>query len=239
HLEVEEFLSYYESFSGLSQNPIHDSSTMPPIGPGPLNRTSSYLGAKVSCLAYVELASAYHPRIPKVPWATPTTASTYHPCTLKVPWTAPTRLSHQLIAQFRDYHPEMFSGQGDPRLVDEWIQGLEIIFEVMDCPDRYRVICAQIQMTGDARLWWNAYWEMHPGEKENCTWDRFKEILREKFYPAYYRADLEHQFLALRQGTRSVDEYECEFTQLGFFVLELLGLEEKRSRRFIDGLLPV
>ncbi|CAA0819545.1 Unknown protein, partial [Striga hermonthica] len=34
-----------------------------------------------------------------------------------------------IVAQFRDYHPEKFSGQGDPRIVDEWIQGLELIFE--------------------------------------------------------------------------------------------------------------
>ncbi|CAA0828666.1 Unknown protein, partial [Striga hermonthica] len=34
-----------------------------------------------------------------------------------------------VVAQFRDYHAEKFSGQGDPRIVDEWIQGLEFIFE--------------------------------------------------------------------------------------------------------------
>ncbi|CAA0822949.1 Unknown protein, partial [Striga hermonthica] len=37
-----------------------------------------------------------------------------------------------MVALFREYHPEKFSGQGDPHIVDEWIQGLELIFEVMD-----------------------------------------------------------------------------------------------------------
>ncbi|CAA0815821.1 Unknown protein, partial [Striga hermonthica] len=122
-----------------------------------------------------------------------------------------------VVALFRDYHPEKFSGQGDPRIVDEWIQGLELIFEVMDCPNRYRVICAQLQLTGDARLWWNAYWSMRPSEKEGCTWDRFKEMIREKYYPSYYRAEMERQFLSLKQGTRTVDEYEREFTRLRAF----------------------
>ncbi|CAA0818508.1 Unknown protein, partial [Striga hermonthica] len=40
---------------------------------------------------------------------------------------APTQAT--IVAQFRDYHAEKFSGQGDPRIVDEWIQGLELIFE--------------------------------------------------------------------------------------------------------------
>ncbi|CAA0815764.1 Unknown protein, partial [Striga hermonthica] len=124
----------------------------------------------------------------------------------------------------------------DPRIVDEWVQGLEMIFEVMDCPDRYRMLCAQIQLTGDA--WWNAYWSMRPGEKDGCTWDQFKELIREKYYPSYYRADLERQFLALTQGTRSVDEYEREFTRLGAFVPDLVGTEAKRAHRFADGLRP-
>ncbi|CAA0829648.1 Unknown protein, partial [Striga hermonthica] len=95
--------------------------------------------------------------------------------------------------------------------------GLEFIFEVMDCPDRYRVVCAQLQLTGDARLWWNAYWSMRPGEKAGCTWDMLKELVREKCYPSYYQAEIERQFLALQQGTRTVDEYEREFTRVAAF----------------------
>ncbi|CAA0812413.1 Unknown protein, partial [Striga hermonthica] len=149
---------------------------------------------------------------------------------------APTQAT--VVAQFRDYHAENFSGQGDPRIVDEWIQGLEFIFEVMDCPDRYRVVCAQLQLTGDARLWWNAYWSMRPGEKVGCTWDMLKELVREKYYPSYYRAEMERQFLALQQSTRTVDEYEREFTRLAAFVPDLVRTEAQRAQRFIDGLYP-
>ncbi|CAA0816881.1 Unknown protein, partial [Striga hermonthica] len=125
-----------------------------------------------------------------------------------------------------------------PRIVDEWIQGLEFIFEVMDCPDRYRVVCAQLQLTGDARLWWNAYWSMRPGEKAGCTWERLEELIREKYYPTYYRAEMERQFLSLQQGTRTVDEYEREITRLAAFVLDLVRTEAQRAQRFIDGLYP-
>ncbi|CAA0833755.1 Unknown protein, partial [Striga hermonthica] len=124
---------------------------------------------------------------------------------------------HVILHTDVQINPDFFPSLGDPRIVDEWVQGLEMIFEVMDCPDHYRVICAQIQLTGDARLWWNAHWSMRPGKKEGCTWDQFKELIRGKYYPSYYRADMERQFLALRQGTRSVNEYEKEFTRLGSF----------------------
>ncbi|CAA0840144.1 Unknown protein, partial [Striga hermonthica] len=38
----------------------------------------------------------------------------------------------EVIAQFRGYNPEKFSGQGDPRLVEEWIQGLESILRSLN-----------------------------------------------------------------------------------------------------------
>ncbi|CAA0825956.1 Unknown protein, partial [Striga hermonthica] len=110
--------------------------------------------------------------------------------------------------------PHQFHQQPRPQ---PWQAGLEFIFEVMDCPDRYRVVYAQLQLTGDARLWWNAYWSMRPGEKAGCTWDMLKELVREKYYPSYYWAEMERQFLALQQGTRTVDEYEREFTRLAAF----------------------
>ncbi|CAA0828148.1 Unknown protein, partial [Striga hermonthica] len=198
----------------------------------------------------------------------------------------PAHTQATVVAQFRDYHAEKFSGQGDPRIVDEWIQGLEFIFEVMECPKRYRVVCAHLQLTGDARLWWNAYWSMRPGEKagldqglemifevrgcserhrilcaqfqmtgdarlwwnaywgmrprenENLTWAQFKNLLREKYYRTYYRTEIERQFLVLEQGNSTVDEYEREFTRLGFFVTYMVDTEEKRSNRFREGLLP-
>ncbi|CAA0810460.1 Unknown protein, partial [Striga hermonthica] len=124
----------------------------------------------------------------------------------------------EVVAQFRRFNAEKFSGQGDPRLVEEWIQGLESIFEITEYTDRHHILCAQLQMTGDARLWWNSYWGMRPGEKEHLTWIQFKEMLEEKYYPAHYRAEMERQFLALVQGNRSVGEYEREFTRLGSFV---------------------
>ncbi|CAA0834115.1 Unknown protein, partial [Striga hermonthica] len=87
-------------------------------------------------------------------------------------------------------------------------------------------------------LWWNAYWSMRPGEKAGCTWEMFKELIREKYYPTYYRAEMERQFLSLQQGTRTVDEYEREFTRLAAFVPDLVRTEAQRAQRFIDGLYP-
>ncbi|CAA0819335.1 Unknown protein, partial [Striga hermonthica] len=85
------------------------------------------------------------------------------------------------------------------------------------------------------------YWD-DVGERRilmgSNTWDRFREMIREKYYPTYYRAEMERQFLSLRQGTRSVDEYEREFSRLGAFVPDLVRTEAQRAQRFTDGLFP-
>ncbi|CAA0828786.1 Unknown protein, partial [Striga hermonthica] len=76
-----------------------------------------------------------------------------------------------------------------------------------------------LQMTGDVGLWSFSYWQMRiVEEKHALTWSGFKQIVKEKYYPAYYRAQMEREFLDLEQEERSVDEYEREFTRLAFFV---------------------
>ncbi|CAA0830748.1 Unknown protein, partial [Striga hermonthica] len=149
---------------------------------------------------------------------------------------------HLYILAATDYFPKWAEAvplkEVKKENVADFILGLEFIFEVMDCPDRYRIVCAQLHLTGDARLWWNAYWSMRPGEKAGCTWDMLKELVREKYYPTYYRAEMERQFLSLQQGTRTVDEYEREFTRLAAFVPDLVRTEAQRAQRFIDGLYP-
>ncbi|CAA0825192.1 Unknown protein, partial [Striga hermonthica] len=62
-------------------------------------------------------------------------------------------------------------------------------------------------------------------QKVGCTWEMIKQLIREKYYPTYYRAEMERQFLSLQQGTRTVDEYEREFTRLAAFVPDLVRTE--------------
>ncbi|XP_039126166.1 uncharacterized protein LOC120262160 [Dioscorea cayenensis subsp. rotundata] len=47
---------------------------------------------------------------------------------------------------------------------------------------------------------------------------------------------MERQFLSLKQGSLSVEEYEAEFDRLSQFASTLVSDESSRSRRFIDGL---
>ncbi|XP_062028654.1 uncharacterized protein LOC133744583 [Rosa rugosa] len=53
------------------------------------------------------------------------------------------------------------------------------------------------------------------------TWDGFVELFRRKYFPPSVREQLERDFVSLVQGTKSVREYEAEFSRLYRFVRQM------------------
>jgi len=44
-----------------------------------------------------------------------------------------------MICQFNKLKPPKFEGEEDPLRYDEWIRKLENLFEIIDCPARFKV----------------------------------------------------------------------------------------------------
>ena len=57
-----------------------------------------------------------------------------------------------------------------------------------------------------------------------------------KFFPHLVQEWKKDEFIRLRQGTQTVAEHESQFTRLSKFALELIMAEQRRIRRFIQGL---
>ena len=51
-------------------------------------------------------------------------------------------------------------------------------------------------------------------EVEVVSWDRFKELFLEKYFPKYMQSQMELKFFELRYENSSVMEYERKFTEL-------------------------
>ena len=75
-------------------------------------------------------------------------------------------------------------------------------------------------------------------EVEIVSWDRFKELFLEKYFPKYMQSQMELKFFELRQENSSVMEYERKFTEFARFVPEYVNTDEKRANRFQQGLRP-
>ena len=58
----------------------------------------------------------------------------------------------------------------------------------------------------------------------------------EKYVPRFMENQMELRFLELKQNSLTVVEYEAKFTELSRFVPEFVNTEEKKARRFQQGL---
>ena len=64
----------------------------------------------------------------------------------------------------------------------------------------------------------------------------FVRVFNEKYLPPIVQEKREDDFIKLRQRTLSVAEYETQFTKLSKFAPELIATEQRRVRRFVQGL---
>ena len=88
---------------------------------------------------------------------------------------------------------------------------VEKAFAAFEIPDRKKMPMVEFQLKDDANVWWQ-------NEKVNLPepvdWNGFKVLFYKKYFPRTIRNQMLSQLWALKQGNRSVAEYEAEFNRL-------------------------
>jgi len=59
-----------------------------------------------------------------------------------------------LICQFNKLNPLKFQGGTYPLKYEEWKRKLENLFDIMECPDRFKIALTTYQFEGEAEYWW-------------------------------------------------------------------------------------
>ena len=67
-------------------------------------------------------------------------------------------------------------------------------------------------------------------------WSAFLEEFRKKFIPRVVRERKEEEYIGLKQKTLTVSQYEVQFTKLLRYAPDIVNTEEKRKKRFLQGL---
>ena len=107
------------------------------------------------------------------------------------------------------------------------------LLEAVNIPEEDKVKVVKIQLLDVPHTWWQAE-EERLGEA--VSWKVFSESFMEKFFPWTAQADMEQQFINLKQGGMSIDEYTVEFTRFSRFALYMVAKDGNRDRRFEQGL---
>ncbi|XP_074346902.1 uncharacterized protein LOC141685712 [Apium graveolens] len=109
-------------------------------------------------------------------------------------------------------------------------------FALTNVGDNQKVEYATYFLKGESNYWWESAKALE--STEVITWDRFKRMFLDKYFPRYMQTQMEMKLFELKQENMTVGEYEKKFTELSRFVGEYVDSEEKRAKRFQQGLKP-
>lgn len=144
-------------------------------------------------------------------------------------------LQAMYVKDFIEFDPLPFDGFSlDPIDAITWISSMESIFEYINCPEDHKVRCVVFKLRHAASSWWES--AKRSFNDSPITWAQFKKVFYEKYYSDAARLRKQDEFLNLKQGNRSVDEYDTEFLKLACCVPEFVDTEAKMTERFIMGL---
>ncbi|XP_042444049.1 uncharacterized protein LOC122029171 [Zingiber officinale] len=109
----------------------------------------------------------------------------------------------------------LFSGGADPWAARSWLRKLERTFGYMSYTYEDKVELAAYHLRDRAVTWCDMQ-KMIFGE-QHITWMMFRDAFERQYFPATFCLARRQEFLNLKQGDRSVLEYNAEFIRLREF----------------------
>ncbi|XP_042374983.1 uncharacterized protein LOC121969128 [Zingiber officinale] len=128
----------------------------------------------------------------------------------------------------------LYQGGADPWAARSWLKNLESTFGYMSCSDEEKVELAAYYLRDQAVTWWEMQKTIF-GE-QRITWAMFRDAFERQYFPATFCLARCQEFLNLKQGDRSVMEYNAEFCRLAEFFPHLVAQDYDRMQQFTQGL---
>uniref|UniRef100_A0A2N9GH84 CCHC-type domain-containing protein n=1 Tax=Fagus sylvatica TaxID=28930 RepID=A0A2N9GH84_FAGSY len=141
--------------------------------------------------------------------------------------------------EFRKQNPPTFAGATDPMVAENWLLKMEKLLKVLHCTDSQKVEYATFALEGPAERWWagtEVLLKEELGENGHVTWDKFKKVFNETYFPEVVRDRKKREFSDLIQGSMTVEEYAAKFIDLSRFAPHLIPDEHEKVMKFQKGL---
>ncbi|XP_052197371.1 uncharacterized protein LOC127804537 [Diospyros lotus] len=146
-----------------------------------------------------------------------------------------------MLDLYRRQNPPIFQGKlgADPNEGEFWIEQTEKLLDHLHCRKEDKVNCATFMLQDEADRWWKGVKRaMTPRARAPyITWERFKELFNEKYFPLNLRMKKEREFMELKQtGDMTVAQYEDAFSRLIQYMPIYEGDERIKAQKFLGGL---
>ena len=110
---------------------------------------------------------------------------------------------------------------------------MEELFDALQCSKEWKVGLAVFYLKNKVDLWWPTVREKQyePG----FDWRRFKELIKDHFYPVTLQKAKENELMQLQQERMSMLEYAPKFMKLSCFTPAFVADERLSMIRFEAG----
>ncbi|XP_075521392.1 uncharacterized protein LOC142554614 [Primulina tabacum] len=129
--------------------------------------------------------------------------------------------------------PPEFDGSTDPMVALEWVKAVEAIYDYLQFEDKDRFSCAIFLLTKTARTWWDA--TKVSINVSALKWQEFKDLFYDKYFPRDFQSQKVKEFLELRQGNMSMQEYILKFEEGCQFAPYLASNDIEKGEHFLRG----
>ncbi|XP_058758173.1 uncharacterized protein LOC131631395 [Vicia villosa] len=145
---------------------------------------------------------------------------------------------YRALGRFQRNNPPVFEGEHEPDKAQAWLKAIEKIFRVMNCTDAQRVQFGTHMLEKEAEDWWNNTLQRFEEDGIEVTWDLFRDVFLENYFPEDCRGKKEVEFLELKQGNGTVAVYAAKFQELIKYCPHYNTANAERSKclKFVNGL---
>ncbi|EKG08907.1 Retrotransposon gag protein [Macrophomina phaseolina MS6] len=114
---------------------------------------------------------------------------------------------------------------------------MEKLFRDLHIEELDRVPLAAHCLEKDAYSWWISHFERKLGSIYP-SWEEFRRLLYEQYFKDSTKQSLERELERLKQGNRTVGEYERDFSRIVSLIPFVVRDEYHKARMFARGLKP-
>ncbi|KAH0633127.1 hypothetical protein KY284_035913 [Solanum tuberosum] len=123
------------------------------------------------------------------------------------------------------------TGEDPQNFLDE----IKKIFEVMQVTENDRVELASYQLKDVAHIWYTQWKENRGTNAAPITWGCFSETFLDRFFPIDLREARAQEFMNLRHGNMTVQEYGLKFNQLSRYATHMVADSRAQMNKFLYG----
>jgi hypothetical protein len=129
----------------------------------------------------------------------------------------------------------LFVKAEDPLEADEWLHVIEQKFGLLRCSETQKPLFAAQQLRGPASTWWGNFVAVQPANHQ-ITWEEFKVAFREHYIPEGVLHMKQEEFMKLKQGGDTVNQYLIKFNHLSQYAIDQVNTDLKKKNCFMRGL---